>query len=62
MLLLLSNAWALLLGIFLLMIGNGMQGSLLGMRGAIEGFSASEMSLVMSGYFFGFLVSSRATP
>lgn len=62
MLLLLSNAWALLLGIFLLMIGNGMQGSLLGIRGAIEGFSASEMSLVMSGYFFGFLVSSRATP
>ncbi len=62
MLKLLSNAWALLLGIFLLMIGNGMQGSLLGIRGGIEGFSASSMSLVMSGYFLGFLVSSRATP
>ena len=59
---LLKNTWALLLGMLLLMLGNGMQGSLLGIRGAIEGFGALEMSLVMSGYFLGFLVSSRATP
>ncbi|MGM0584975.1 MAG: MFS transporter [Pseudomonadota bacterium] len=58
----LSNTWALLLGMLLLMLGNGMQASLLGIRGAIEGFSAGEMSLVMSGYFLGFLISSRSTP
>lgn len=62
MLPLLKNVWPLLLGIFLLMLGNGMQGTLLGIRGAMEGFSAGEMSLVMSGYFLGFLISSRSTP
>jgi MFS family permease len=56
------TTWPLLLGMFLLMLGNGMQGTLLGVRGAIEGFSAGQMSLVMSGYFLGFLVSSRTTP
>ena len=30
--------WPLLLGVMLLMVGNGMQGTLLGLRGAIEGF------------------------
>ena len=37
MLQVLSNTWALLLGMFLLMIGNGLQGTLLGVRGEIEG-------------------------
>lgn len=55
-------SWALFLGLFLLMIGNGMQGTLLGIRGAIEGFSAVEMSYVMSGYFLGFLGGSRLAP
>lgn len=32
-------SWPLLLGMFLLQIGNGLQGSLMGVRGAIEGFS-----------------------
>jgi hypothetical protein len=34
-------SWALLLGMFLLQIGNGLQGSLMGVRGAIEGFPPS---------------------
>ena len=51
MLQVLSNTWALLLGMFLLMIGNGLQGTLLGVRGEIEGFSNLEMSIVMSAYF-----------
>ncbi|MFY9237618.1 MAG: MFS transporter [Roseovarius sp.] len=55
----LSNAWALLLGMMLLQVGNGMQSTLLGIRGEIEGFSTFEMSLVMSGYFVGFLFGSR---
>ena len=58
----LASAWALLLGMMLLQVGNGMQSTLLGIRGEIEGFSAMEMSLVMSGYFVGFLFgSSMAT-
>jgi len=62
MLLVLRTSWPLLLGIMLLMVGNGMQGTLLGVRGGIEGFSASQMSLVTSAYFLGFLFGSRATP
>lgn len=55
----LSSAWALLLGVGFLMIGNGLQSTLLGVRGEIEGFSTLEMSLVMSAYFVGFLGGSR---
>ena len=57
-----SNSWALLLGMLLLMVGNGLQGTLLGIRGEIEGFSTSSMSLVMSAYFLGFLGGSRLAP
>jgi MFS family permease len=53
------NAWALLLGMLLLMVGNGLQGTLLGVRGADAGFSASTMAIVMSGYFAGFLIASQ---
>ena len=58
----LTNSWALLLGMMLLMLGNGLQGTLLGVRGEIEGFSTFEMSLVMSAYFIGFLGGSRLAP
>jgi len=58
----LQNSWALLLGMMLLMLGNGLQGTLLGVRGEIEGFSTFEMSLVMSAYFIGFLGGSRLAP
>ena len=58
----LSSAWALLLGMGLLMIGNGMQSSLLGIRGEIEGFDTFAMSMVMSAYFLGFLGGSRMAP
>jgi MFS family permease len=58
----LGTSWALLLGIMLLMVGNGIQGTLLGIRGGIEGFSTFQMSIVMSSYFVGFLFGSRAAP
>lgn len=58
----LKNSWALLLGILLLLVGNGIQGTLLGIRGAIEGFTPGEMSLVMSAYFVGLLLGSRRAP
>ncbi|MEP2781021.1 MAG: MFS transporter [Pseudoruegeria sp.] len=58
----LKSSWALLLGMLLLMVGNGMQGTLLGVRGDIEGFSTFEMSIIVSAYFVGFLFASRQTP
>ncbi|MBW4963029.1 MFS transporter [Sulfitobacter sp. CW3] len=57
-----TSVWALLLGMCLLMIGNGMQGTLLGIRGGIEDFSTFQMSIVMSAYFAGFLGGSRMAP
>ena len=62
MLQVLGSAWALLFGMFLLMLGNGMQGTLLGIRGEIEGFDTFMMSIVMSAYFVGFLGGSRLAP
>ncbi|MEP5760560.1 MAG: MFS transporter [Litoreibacter sp.] len=56
------GSWALLLGMLLLMIGNGLQGTLMGVRGGIEGFSTFELSLVTSGYFLGFLGGSHFAP
>ncbi|MEZ5714403.1 MAG: MFS transporter [Paracoccaceae bacterium] len=58
----LSTSWALLLGMMLLMLGNGMQGTLLGVRGAAEDFSTFSMSIVMSSYFVGFLGGSLMAP
>ncbi|PWJ12137.1 MFS transporter [Jannaschia seohaensis] len=62
MLSVLRNSWALLLGITLLMLGNGIQGTLLGVRGELEGFSTGAMSVVMSSYFAGFLLGSQLVP
>ena len=62
MLQVLSSSWALLLGMMLLMVGNGVQGTLLGIRGGLEGFSTFQLSMVMSGYFAGFLFGSRMAP
>ena len=58
----LAATWPLLLGLMLLMVGNGVQGSLLGIRGALEGFTTFQLSVVMSAYFGGFLGGSRLAP
>jgi MFS family permease len=58
----LSGVWALLIGIVFIMLGNGMHFTLIGLRGGIEGFSATELAVVTSGYFMGFLSGARFTP
>jgi MFS family permease len=58
----LAQTWPLLLGVMLLMVGNGVQGSLLGIRGDIEGFSTYQISAVMSAYFVGFLGGTTLAP
>ena len=62
MLLVMQGSWALLLGMLFLQLGNGLQGTLLGVRGELEGFSTFEMSVVMSAYFLGFLGASKLIP
>ncbi len=56
------GSWALLLGMLFLQLGNGLQGTLLGVRGELEDFSTFEMSIVMSAYFVGFLGASKLVP
>lgn len=57
-----TGSWALFVGMFMLMVGNGLQGTLLGLRAEVEGFSTLATSIVMSAYFLGFLFSSKYTP
>ena len=62
MLLVIKGSWALLLGMLFLQLGNGLQGTLLSVRGELEDFSTFEMSVVMLAYFVGFLGASRLVP
>ena len=57
-----KNSWPLFLGMLMLMIGNGLQGTLLGVRGGIEGFSPYMMSFVMAGFYIGILGGSKLAP
>jgi MFS family permease len=56
------SCWALFLGIALMMLGNGLQGSLLGIRASLEGFPTTLTGVLMSGYFAGFLIGSVLAP
>ena len=51
-----------MLGMLLLMLGNGLQGTLLGVRGSLENIDPSTMGYVMSAYFVGFLGGSKIAP
>jgi MFS family permease len=58
----LAASWAILLGIGFMMIANGLQGTLLGVRATMEGFSTFTIGVVMSGYFVGIFTGSLITP
>ena len=55
-------AWPLLLGITLLTISSGLQGTLLGLRANAEGFPLEMTGLIMSVYFCGYLFASHYVP
>lgn len=58
----LSASWAILLGIACLMLANGLQGTLLGVRAGVEGFSTFTTGIMMSGYFVGIFIGSFLAP
>lgn len=58
----LRDAAPLLLGVGLLMAGNGLTSTLLGIRAGIEGFSASVTGIVLAGYYVGFVAGSLVAP
>jgi MFS family permease len=56
------NVWPLFLALAILMLGNGLQSSLIGLRGTLEGFSTASLGLVTAGYYVGFLAGSTVAP
>lgn len=53
-----AATWALFLGLGLVMVGNGLNGSLLGVRSEAEGFGLGVSGIVMASYFAGFLLGT----
>ncbi|MEM6947525.1 MAG: MFS transporter [Pseudomonadota bacterium] len=53
---------ALLLATGFLYAGNGLQGTLLSVRGDLEAFSTTLIGLLMSAYFAGFILGCRMVP
>ena len=45
-----------------MMLGNGLQGTLLGVRATLEGYSTFSTGIMMSGYFVGMVVGSIFAP
>ncbi|WP_319549089.1 MFS transporter [Desulfogranum marinum] len=62
MLSVISNCWALFLGMGLIMLGNGLQATLLGVRASLEGFGTTITGFVMSGYFLGLIAGCNIVP
>ncbi len=56
------RAWPLLLGILMIMVGSGLQGTLLSLRATAEGFSLSLVGVIMSCYYLGFIVGCMVIP
>jgi MFS family permease len=58
----LRASWALLIGIGFMMLGNGLQGTLLGLRATLEGFPTFVTGIMMSGYYVGIFAGSLVAP
>jgi MFS family permease len=54
--------WPLLLGMGILMLGAGLQSTLLGLRATNDGFPTPVTGLVMSCYYVGYLAGTRLAP
>jgi MFS family permease len=57
-----TTTWPLLLGMGVLMLGAGLQGTLLGLRATLEGFPTPVTGVVMSCYYIGYLLGTVAAP
>lgn len=56
------SSWPLFFGISMIMIGSGLQGTLLGVRATIEHFPTYATGIIMSMYYVGFMLGSHYTP
>lgn len=58
----LTATWTLLIGMALLMLGAGLQGTLVGLRASLEGFPTLLAGVVLAAYYFGYMGGSLMTP
>ncbi|HSJ27139.1 MAG TPA: MFS transporter [Acidimicrobiia bacterium] len=56
------GAWPLFVALSFLMVGNGLQSSLVGLRADLEGFTTAVTGVVMTGYYVGFLGGAFVVP
>ncbi|HEV7986758.1 MAG TPA: hypothetical protein VGP20_11400, partial [Steroidobacteraceae bacterium] len=57
-----STTWPLLLGMGVLMLGAGLQSTVLGLRATLEGFPTPVTGAIMSCYYVGYLAGTIAAP
>ncbi len=57
-----GRAWPFFAGAALIMVAHGLQGTLIQLRAALEGFPTAATGIVMSGYFVGMLAGSVLSP
>src|ERR1700722_9527465 len=57
-----STTWPLLLGMGVLMLGAGLQSTLLGVRATLEGFPTVVTGIIMSCYYVGYLLGTLIAP
>ena len=57
-----AATWPLLLGMGILMLGAGLQSTLLSLRATLEAFPTPVTGMVMSCYYVGYLVGTRIAP
>ena len=58
----LQKTWALFFGFALISLGHGLQGTLIGVRSVLEGFSFLSAGLIIAGYYVGYLTGALTIP
>ena len=59
---LLLSSWSLFAALALLLLGNGLLGSLVGIRAELEGFDTILTGVVLAFYYIGFVIGSQLAP
>ena len=58
----LTKTWALFFGFALISLAHGLQGTLIGVRAIVEGFSFISTGFIVAGYYIGYLTGSIVIP
>ena len=58
----LRNTWAIFFGFAIICLGHGLQGTLIGVRSVIEGFSFVSAGVIIAGYYVGYLTGAILIP